>query len=60
MGEFVDKAKALGDKVVGSVKEGLGDATDNSSLESEGKAQKVEGTAHDVSGSVKGALGDDI
>jgi len=60
MGEFVDKAKALGDKVVGNVKEGLGDATDNSRLKGEGKAQKAEGTAHDVAGSFKGALGDDI
>lgn len=60
MGEFVDKAKALGDKVVGNVKEGVGDATDNHSLENEGKAQQDRGTAHDVAGTVKGKLGDDI
>ncbi len=60
MGEFVDKAKALGDKVVGNVKEGLGDATDNKKLENEGKAQQTEGTAHDVAGTIKGKLGDDI
>lgn len=60
MGEFIDKAKALGDKVVGNVKEGLGDATDDKSLKSEGKAQQTEGTAHDVSGTIKGKLGDSI
>lgn len=60
MGEFTDKAKALGDKVAGGVKEGLGDATDNQRLESEGKAQQTEGTAHDVVGTIKGKLGNDI
>ena len=60
MGEFVDKAKALGDKVVGNVKEGVGNATDNQSLANKGKAQQAEGTAHDVAGTIKGKLGDDI
>ena len=39
---------------------GIGKATDNASLEAEGKAQKVKGAGQDVKGSVKGALGDDI
>lgn len=60
MGEFTDKAKALGDKVAGNVKEGIGHATDDPSLEAEGEAQQAEGTAHDVAGTVKGKLGDDI
>ncbi|MDE0877446.1 MAG: CsbD family protein [Sphingomonas bacterium] len=40
--------------------EGIGKATDNASLEAEGKAQKLKGSAQDVKGSVKGALGDNI
>ena len=49
MGEATDKLKAAGNKLAGNVKESIGKATDNASLEAEGKAQKV-----------KGALGDDI
>jgi uncharacterized protein YjbJ (UPF0337 family) len=60
MGEFTDKVKAAGNKVAGNVKEAVGDATDNERLEAEGAAQQAKGTAQDVSGSVKGALGDDI
>lgn len=60
MGEFADKAKAAGNKAADAVKDSVGDATDNRDLQSEGKAQKAKGSAQDVSGSVKGALGDDI
>ena len=60
MGEMADKVKAAGNKVAGNVKEGLGKLTDNERLEAEGKAQQAKGTAQDVSGSVKGSLGDKI
>lgn len=60
MGEFTDKAKAAGNKMSGNVKEAVGDATDNHYLETEGKAQQTKGDAQDVSGTVKGKLGDDI
>ena len=60
MGEFTDKVKAAGNKVAGPIKETAGQHTDNDQLEAEGKTQKIKGTAQDVSGSVKGALGDDI
>ena len=60
MGEATDKLKAAGNKLAGSVKEGVGKASDDASLEAEGKAQKLKGTGQDVKGSVKGALGDDI
>lgn len=60
MGEFTDKVAAAGNKAAGAVKSAVGDATDNDRLEAEGEAQKAKGTAQDVSGSVKGALGDDI
>ena len=60
MGEFTDKVKAAGNKAAGAVKDVVGDATDNEDLQAEGKAQKAKGSAQDVSGTVKGALGDDI
>jgi len=60
MGEFTDKVKAAGNKIVGNVKEAIGDATDNERLEAEGKAQQAKGTAQNVAGNIKGALGDDI
>ena len=60
MGELTDKTKAAANKVTGSVKEAVGKATDNHELEAEGKAQQDKGRVQDVSGSVKGALGDDV
>lgn len=60
MGEMTDKAKAAGNKVAGSVKDGVGDMTNNKKLQAEGKAQKAKGAAQEVSGTVKGKLGNDI
>jgi uncharacterized protein YjbJ (UPF0337 family) len=47
MGELTDKMKAAGNKAAGSVKEAIGDATDNERLEAEGKAQKAKGAVQD-------------
>ena len=60
MGELTDKAKAAGNKLAGSIKDGLGEATNDPNLQAEGKAQKTKGAAQDVAGTVKGKLGDDI
>lgn len=60
MGELTDKVKAAGNKAAGSVKEAVGRHNNDPSLEAEGKAQKAKGTAQDIAGSVKGALGDKI
>jgi uncharacterized protein YjbJ (UPF0337 family) len=60
MGEAIDKLKAAGNKVAGSVKEGIGHATGDTKLEAEGVAQKLKGDVQDVKGSVKGAFGDKI
>lgn len=60
MGEFTDKMKATGNKVAGTVKEKVGDMTDNHDLQAEGEAQKLKGSGQDVKGSVKGALGDNV
>ena len=60
MGEVTDKLKAAGNKATGSVKEAVGKHTNDPNLVAEGQAQKTKGTAQDVKGSVKGALGDKI
>ena len=60
MGELTDKAKAAGNKIAGSIKDGIGEATNNPRLEAEGEAQKAKGTAQDISGTIKGKLGDEI
>lgn len=60
MGELTDKLSAAGNKIAGNVKEAVGKATHNDKLVAEGEAQQLKGTAQDVTGSVKGALGDDI
>ena len=60
MGEFTEKMAAAGDKVVGKIKEEIGDLTGNQKLEAEGKAQQLKGSVENVAGSVKGALGDEI
>ena len=60
MGELTDKAKSAANNVAGSVKEAVGKATDNERLESEGKAQQAKADVQHASGTVKGALGDDI
>ena len=43
MGEFTDKLDAAGNKIAGKAKELYGDATDNTELEAEGKAQQLKG-----------------
>lgn len=60
MGEFTDKLDAAGNKIAGKAKELLGEVTGNEKLEAEGEAQQLKGTAQDVKGSIKGALGDKI
>ncbi|MET0251170.1 MAG: CsbD family protein [Novosphingobium sp.] len=60
MGELTDKAKGIGNKIAGSAKSAVGDATDDPSLQAEGEAQKTKGTAQQVVGKVKGALGDNV
>jgi len=58
MGEFTDKLDAAGNKIAGKAKELYGDATDNTELEAEGKAQQLKGSAQDVKGDVKGTIND--
>ncbi len=60
MGKLIDKLDAAGNKIAGNVKEGIGKATGNEKLVTEGKAQELKGTGQDVKGSVKGVIGDKI
>lgn len=60
MGELTDKAKGIGNEIVGNIKQAAGKATDNAKLEAEGVAQEREGEAQQLKGKVKGALGDKI
>ncbi|HKY82035.1 MAG TPA: CsbD family protein [Sphingobium sp.] len=60
MGELTDKVKAAGNKAAGAAKEAVGRNQRDSDLVAEGKAQKAKGTAQDIKGTIKGALGDDI
>jgi uncharacterized protein YjbJ (UPF0337 family) len=58
MGEFTDKAKGAVNKAMGKTKAAAGRATDNPELVAKGMAQETKGKAQQVSGAVKGALGD--
>ena len=60
MGKMIDKTKAAGNKVAGEVKDTAGKAAGNEQLQAEGKAQKVKGAVQDVTGTVKGALGNKV
>ncbi|PQM26872.1 CsbD family protein [Sphingopyxis lindanitolerans] len=60
MGELKDKAKGLANQAAGNVKQAVGKATDNERLRAEGIAQERKGEAQNLTGKVKGALGDKI
>ena len=60
MGELIDKTKAAGNKAAGATKDAVGKATGNKKLQAEGKVQKAKGAAQNVTGSVKGALGNKV
>ena len=60
MGEFTDKAKAIGNDIAGKAKESIGAATENASLEVEGKVQQAKAGLQRAAAEIKGALGDKI
>ena len=60
MGELASKTKGAANKIGGAIKEGVGRATGNRSMEADGIGQQAKGTAQDVKGSVEGALGNDV
>lgn len=52
-----DKIKGKLEEVGGKIKEGVGDATDNESLEAEGHGDQLSGKGKQVGGDVKEGLG---
>ncbi|WP_338445759.1 CsbD family protein [Pelagerythrobacter marensis] len=60
MGEMKDKAKGMGNEIAGNAKQAAAEATGNPRLDAEGKAQERKGEAQNLSGKVKGALGDKV
>lgn len=51
-----EHVKAAGNKVAGKIKEEIGDATDDRSLEAKGKAQQAKARAQDAIGDAKDAV----
>ncbi len=60
MGEFIDKAKGLGNEIAGNVKQAAGKASDNERLQGEGIAQERKGEGQNLKGKLKGVVGDKI
>jgi uncharacterized protein YjbJ (UPF0337 family) len=58
MSSTEDKAKGKVNQVAGKLKEEAGDALDDSSLESRGKAQQVKGHVQEATGKIKESLRD--
>jgi uncharacterized protein YjbJ (UPF0337 family) len=58
MGGTEDRTEGAWDKAKGKVKEGVGDATDNESLEHEGRADQAKGDAEKAKGHLKDAAED--
>ena len=56
MGSTSDKVKGMANEAVGSVKQGIGKATDNDRLRAEGKAQELKGEAQQALGKGKDAV----
>lgn len=53
MSSTSDKIKGMANEAVGNVKQGVGDATGNSRLKGEGKAQEIKGEGQQIKGDAK-------
>ncbi|WP_342154940.1 CsbD family protein [Methylorubrum sp. SB2] len=53
MSSTTDKIKGLANEAAGNIKQGVGKATGNESLQAEGKAQELKGEAQKAKGDVK-------
>ena len=51
-----DKAKGLANEAIGNIKQGVGKATDNPKLQTEGKIQEKKGEAQQALGNAKDAV----
>ena len=60
MGELKDKAKGLANEAAGNLKQAVGRASGDPTLDAEGVAQERKGEAQNLKGKIKGALGDKV
>lgn len=58
MSSATDKIKGVTNEAVGNIKQGVGKAIGDTSLQAKGKAQEVKGDAQQAMGDVKGAAKD--
>ena len=56
MGSMTDKAKGTANQAIGKVKQGVGEATDDSALKGEGKLQETKGDVQKGIGKAKDAV----
>ncbi|RRV06875.1 CsbD family protein [Pseudomonas sp. v388] len=56
MSSTTDKIKGKANEAVGNIKQGVGEATDNSRLKGEGKAQEIKGEGQQAKGDAKDAI----
>ncbi|MDI1285172.1 MAG: CsbD family protein [Reyranella sp.] len=56
MSSTTDKVKGAANQVVGKVKQGVGEATNDSALKGEGRLQEAKGDAQKAVGKVKDAI----
>lgn len=56
MGSTSDKLKGTGNQVMGKIKQGVGEATDNPKLEAEGHLQEGKGVTQKAIGNAKEAV----
>jgi uncharacterized protein YjbJ (UPF0337 family) len=60
MGELNDKAKGLGNEIVGNIKQAAGKVSGNTHLQAEGIAQERKGEGQNLKGKIKGVTGDKV
>lgn len=56
MSSTSDKLKGTGNQIVGKVKQGIGEATDDPQLKGEGKLQEAKGDLQKAAGKAKDAV----
>lgn len=60
MGELNDKAKGLGNEIVGNITQAAGKVSGNEHLQAEGIAQERHGEGQNLKGKIKGVMGDKV
>jgi uncharacterized protein YjbJ (UPF0337 family) len=60
MAELNDKAKGLGNEIVGNIKQAAGKVSGNERLQAEGIVQERKGEGQNLKGKMKGMIGDKV